>query len=65
MHHRMLVMHYIRCCGKWVGLGNSKTNIDLTHGPVVAGVLHCVWSELPTEGVPWSIVYRLVATQLS
>ena len=38
---------------------------DLTRGLVVAGVLHCARSELPTKGVLWSIVYRLVATQFS
>ena len=26
-------------------------------------MLYSVWSELPTEGIPYSIIHRLVATQ--
>ena len=42
-----------------------RLHSDPTHAIVVAGVLHCVWSELPTKGIPYSIIHRLVATQFS
>ena len=38
---------------------------DPTRAIVVTGMLHCVWSELPRQGVPYSIIHRLVATQFS